>query len=64
MQDVKKLQNQKQKQLVNEESKKRGRHIVMWTQEEDDELEDSSRIHGTKNWAIIASKFKGKTTRQ
>ncbi|CAL5191662.1 unnamed protein product [Lathyrus oleraceus] len=64
MQDVKKLQNHKQKQLVNEESKKRERHIVTWTQEEDDVLEYSSRIHGTENWAIIASKFKAKTTRQ
>ncbi|KAL5100313.1 hypothetical protein RYX36_004640 [Vicia faba] len=64
MQDMKKLQNQKQKQLVTEESKKKERHIVTWTQEEDDILRDQIGIHGTENWAIIASKFKDKTTRQ
>ncbi|PNY02469.1 MYB transcription factor, partial [Trifolium pratense] len=66
MQDMKKQhnQNQKQKQLLNEESKKKERHIVTWTQEEDDILRDQIGIHGTENWAIIASKFKDKTTRQ
>ncbi|XP_027360731.1 transcription factor MYB124-like [Abrus precatorius] len=64
MQDMKKQQKQKQKQLVNEESKKKERHIVTWTQEEDDILREQIGIHGTENWAIIASKFKDKTTRQ
>ncbi|QCD82447.1 transcription factor MYB124-like [Vigna unguiculata] len=48
----------------NEESKKKERHIVTWTQEEDDILREQIGIHGTENWAIIASKFKDKTTRQ
>ncbi|KAL9325378.1 hypothetical protein ACSQ67_006023 [Phaseolus vulgaris] len=48
----------------NEESKKKERHIVTWTQEEDDILRERIGIHGTENWAIIASKFKDKTTRQ
>lgn len=58
------MKKQKQKQLLNEESKKKERHIVTWTQEEDDILRDQIGIHGTENWAIIASKFKDKTTRQ
>nr|QSD99644.1 MYB family transcription factor [Melilotus albus] len=62
MQEV--MKKQKQKQLINEESKKKERHIVTWTQEEDDILRDQIGIHGTENWAIIASKFKDKTTRQ
>lgn len=63
MQDMKK--QEKQKQLpVNEESKKKERHIVTWTQEEDDTLREQIGLHGTENWAIIASKFKDKTTRQ
>lgn len=53
-----------QKQQCNEESKKKERHIVTWTQEEDDILREQIGIHGTENWAIIASKFKDKTTRQ
>ncbi|KAI4328406.1 hypothetical protein L6164_020763 [Bauhinia variegata] len=53
-----------QKQLGNEESKKKERHIVTWTQEEDDILREQIGIHGTENWSIIASKFKDKTTRQ
>ncbi|XP_020218313.1 transcription factor MYB124 isoform X1 [Cajanus cajan] len=64
MQDMKKEQKQKQNQLVNEESKKKERHIVTWTQEEDDILREQIGIHGTENWAIIASKFTDKTTRQ
>ncbi|KAK7274779.1 hypothetical protein RIF29_15878 [Crotalaria pallida] len=62
MQDMKK----KQKQVVvnEEESKKKERHIVTWTQEEDDILREQIGTHGTENWAIIASKFKDKTTRQ
>ncbi|KAK7362218.1 hypothetical protein VNO77_04325 [Canavalia gladiata] len=61
MQDMKQQQQQKQ---CNEESKKKERHIVTWTQEEDDTLREQIGIHGTENWAIIASKFKDKTTRQ
>ncbi|XVF43085.1 hypothetical protein PTKIN_Ptkin02bG0012100 [Pterospermum kingtungense] len=48
----------------NGDSKKKGRHIVTWTQEEDDILREQIGLHGTENWAIIASKFKDKTTRQ
>ncbi|KAI5679066.1 hypothetical protein M9H77_10016 [Catharanthus roseus] len=44
--------------------KQKERHIVSWSQEEDDILREQIRIHGTENWAIIASKFKDKTTRQ
>ncbi|EXB63846.1 Myb-related protein B [Morus notabilis] len=49
---------------ANEDSKKKERHIVTWTQEEDDILRQQISLHGTENWAIIASKFKDKTTRQ
>ncbi|KAG5138236.1 hypothetical protein JHK82_022967 [Glycine max] len=55
---------QDMKQQDNGESKKKERHIVTWTQEEDDILREQIGIHGTENWAIIASKFKDKTTRQ
>uniref|UniRef100_A0A2C9WM65 MYB family protein n=1 Tax=Manihot esculenta TaxID=3983 RepID=A0A2C9WM65_MANES len=48
----------------NEDSKKKERHIVTWTQQEDDILRQQISLHGTENWAIIASKFKDKTTRQ
>ncbi|XP_022726244.1 transcription factor MYB88-like isoform X2 [Durio zibethinus] len=48
----------------NEDSKKKERHIVTWTQEEDDILREQISLNGTENWAIIASKFKDKTTRQ
>ncbi|KAL8227538.1 hypothetical protein R6Q57_015122 [Mikania cordata] len=44
--------------------KQKERHIVSWSQEEDDILRDQISIHGTDNWAIVASKFKDKTTRQ
>ncbi|KAL8533880.1 hypothetical protein ACS0TY_010058 [Phlomoides rotata] len=44
--------------------KQKERHIVSWSQEEDDILREQIRVHGTDNWAIIASKFKDKTTRQ
>ncbi|KAL3511153.1 hypothetical protein ACH5RR_030554 [Cinchona calisaya] len=63
MQSVKKQPNNtniQQKQLT----KQKERHIVSWSQEEDDILREQIRIHGTENWAIIASKFKDKTTRQ
>ncbi|KAL2454854.1 myb domain protein [Abeliophyllum distichum] len=44
--------------------KKKEWHIVSWSQEEDDILREQIRIHGTENWAMIASKFVDKTTRQ
>ncbi|KAM1300146.1 hypothetical protein EV1_011510 [Malus domestica] len=50
--------------MPQEESKKKERHIVTWSQEEDDILRNQISTHGTENWAIIASKFKDKTTRQ
>ncbi|XP_076922470.1 transcription factor MYB124-like [Bidens hawaiensis] len=45
-------------------NKQKERHIVSWSQEEDDILREQIGIHGTENWAIVASKFKDKTTRQ
>ncbi|XP_030512268.1 transcription factor MYB124 isoform X1 [Rhodamnia argentea] len=57
MQDMKKTTD-------TEDSKKKERHIVTWSQEEDDILREQIGIHGTDNWSIIASKFKDKTTRQ
>ncbi|KAK6931206.1 SANT/Myb domain [Dillenia turbinata] len=47
-----------------EAPKKKERHIVTWSQQEDDLLRELIRNHGTENWGIIASKFKDKTTRQ
>ncbi|KAI9111635.1 hypothetical protein K1719_017325 [Acacia pycnantha] len=58
------MRKQKQQQGKQEESQKKERHIVTWTQEEDDTLRKQISIHGTENWAIIASNFKDKTTRQ
>ncbi|KAF3431429.1 hypothetical protein FNV43_RR26160 [Rhamnella rubrinervis] len=58
------MQQHTKKRSGNEDSKKKERHIVTWTQEEDDILREQISIHGTENWAIIASKFKDKTTRQ
>lgn len=52
------------KKLNIELPKQKERHIVSWTQQEDDILREQISIHGTENWAIIASKFKDKTTRQ
>ncbi|XP_022151137.1 transcription factor MYB124 isoform X2 [Momordica charantia] len=52
------------KKLATDDSKKKERHIVSWTQQEDDILREQISLHGTENWAIIASKFKDKTTRQ
>ncbi|XP_031271015.1 transcription factor MYB124-like isoform X1 [Pistacia vera] len=49
---------------ANEDSKKKERHIVTWSQQEDDILREQISVHGTENWSIIASKFKDKTTRQ
>lgn len=43
---------------------KKERHIVTWSQQEDDILREQITIHGTDNWVIIASKFKDKTARQ
>ncbi|KAK9107705.1 hypothetical protein Syun_023716 [Stephania yunnanensis] len=48
----------------NATAKHKERHIVTWTQQEDDILREQIGIHGTENWAIIAAKFKDKTTRQ
>ncbi|KAK4720411.1 hypothetical protein R3W88_010644 [Solanum pinnatisectum] len=46
-------------------AKPKERHIVSWSQEEDDILREQIRIHGIDdNWTIIASSFKDKTTRQ
>ncbi|CAN6887666.1 unnamed protein product [Brassica oleracea] len=61
MEDTKK---KKKKNINNEDSKKKERHIVTWTPEEDVILRDQITLHGTENWAIIASKFKDKSTRQ
>ncbi|KAI7748383.1 hypothetical protein M8C21_034021 [Ambrosia artemisiifolia] len=49
---------------VEVQNKQKERHIVSWSQEEDDILRQQIGIHGTDNWAIVASKFKDKTTRQ
>ncbi|CAH9090130.1 unnamed protein product [Cuscuta epithymum] len=56
--------NQNMRKKSNESSKPKERHIVSWSQEEDDILREQIRVHGTDNWTIIASKFKDKTTRQ
>ncbi|EOA23904.1 hypothetical protein CARUB_v10017119mg [Capsella rubella] len=57
--------NKKKKVVVNtDDSKKKERHIVTWTPEEDDILRKHISVHGTENWAIIASKFTDKSTRQ
>ncbi|KAL1202579.1 Transcription factor [Cardamine amara subsp. amara] len=61
MEDTKK---KKKKNINNQDSKKKERHIVTWTQEEDVILREQITLHGTENWAIIASKFKDKSTRQ
>ncbi|KOM31457.1 hypothetical protein LR48_Vigan01g101200 [Vigna angularis] len=43
----------------NEESKKKERHIVTWTQEEDDILREQIGIHGTEKWyTYLNSDFK------
>uniref|UniRef100_A0A251S9X4 Putative homeodomain-like, Myb-related protein B n=1 Tax=Helianthus annuus TaxID=4232 RepID=A0A251S9X4_HELAN len=47
-----------------QQQQQKERHIVSWSQEEDDILRQQIGIHGTDNWAIVASKFKDKTTRQ
>ncbi|KAF8048694.1 hypothetical protein N665_2432s0005 [Sinapis alba] len=56
----------KNKIVVNNEddSKKKERHFVTWSQQEDDILRQQISLHGTQNWAIIASKFTDKSTRQ
>ncbi|KAI3502472.1 hypothetical protein L1887_30555 [Cichorium endivia] len=48
----------------NGDLKQKERHIVSWSEEEDDILREQIGIHGTNNWAIIASNFENKTTRQ
>ncbi|KAL3501387.1 hypothetical protein ACH5RR_035836 [Cinchona calisaya] len=66
MQSVKrKASNSSNANTTNQQlPKQKERRIVSWSQEEDDILREQIRIHGTENWAIIASKFKDKTTRQ
>ncbi|CAG7895153.1 unnamed protein product [Brassica rapa] len=56
----------KNKIVINEEddSKKKERHFVTWSQQEDDILRQQITLNGTQNWAIIASKFTDKSTRQ
>jgi myb proto-oncogene protein len=58
------MQEHKTKNNNKDSNKKKERHIVTWTQQEDDILREQINLHGTDNWAIIASKFKDKTTRQ
>ncbi|KAL0917018.1 hypothetical protein M5K25_012057 [Dendrobium thyrsiflorum] len=43
---------------------KKDRHMVSWTQEEDDLLREQVTVHGSDNWTIIAANFKDKTGRQ
>ncbi|KAL0657833.1 hypothetical protein Bca4012_078418 [Brassica carinata] len=49
-----------------DDSKKKERHIVTWSQQEDDILRKQITLHGTDKfvWAIIASNFSDKSTRQ
>ncbi|XP_004511228.1 transcription factor MYB88-like isoform X2 [Cicer arietinum] len=54
----------KQKKQGDKESNKKENPYANWTQEEDGILKDQIGIHGTEKWMIIASKLKGKTTRQ
>ncbi|XP_010554322.1 PREDICTED: pre-mRNA-splicing factor CEF1-like isoform X2 [Tarenaya hassleriana] len=58
------MQEKRKKNGNTDESKKKERHIVTWTQEEDSVLREQISLHGTENWAIIAAKFKDKSTRQ
>ncbi|GKC49697.1 transcription factor MYB124-like protein [Tanacetum coccineum] len=64
------MQNMKKKSCDNNNTstngvvKQKERHIVSWSQEEDAILREQIGTHGTDNWAIVASKFKDKTTRQ
>nr|GMC88145.1 transcriptional activator Myb [Ipomoea batatas]GME03993.1 transcriptional activator Myb [Ipomoea batatas] len=64
MQNMKKKGSNGNNGNSNEVPKPKERHIVSWSQEEDDILREQIRVHGTENWTIIASKFKDKTTRQ
>ncbi|KAF3598051.1 hypothetical protein DY000_02025065 [Brassica cretica] len=52
------------KKKKDDDSKKKERHIVTWSQQEDDILRKQITLHGTDNWAIIASNFSDKSTRQ
>ncbi|XP_078444905.1 transcription factor MYB124-like [Wolffia australiana] len=40
------------------------RHMVSWSQKEDDLLREQVEIHGMENWTSIAAAFKDKTGRQ
>ncbi|CAH8266554.1 unnamed protein product [Arabidopsis lyrata] len=65
MEETTKQTKKKKKILVNsDDSKKKERHIVTWSPEEDDILRKQISLLGTENWAIIASKFNDKSTRQ
>ncbi|XP_010425054.1 PREDICTED: transcription factor MYB36-like [Camelina sativa] len=66
MEETTKQNNKNKKKIVvtTDDSKKKERHIVTWTPEEDDILRKHISVHGTENWAIIASKFNDKSTRQ
>lgn len=43
---------------------KQDRHIVSWTQEEDDLLREQVAVNGPDNWTIVAARFMDKTGRQ
>ncbi|XP_026434019.1 transcription factor MYB124-like isoform X2 [Papaver somniferum] len=58
------MKHQETRNLKSKSAKQKERHIVTWTQQEDDILREQISINGTENWAIIANKFKDKTTRQ
>ncbi|KAG2283419.1 transcription factor MYB88 [Brassica napus] len=66
MEETTKKTTKKNKFVINEEddSKKKERHFVTWSQQEDDILRQQITLNGTQNWAIIASKFTDKSTRQ
>ncbi|KAK4741379.1 hypothetical protein SAY87_024967 [Trapa incisa] len=58
-----------QREANSEDSKKKERCFVTWSQEEDDMLREQISVHGTKKyasefWMIIAANFKDKTSRQ
>jgi myb proto-oncogene protein len=67
MEETTKQNNMKKKKKIllhSDDSKKKERHIVTWSPEEDDILRKQISLQGTENWAIIASKFNDKSTRQ
>ncbi|KAJ0237982.1 Transcription factor MYB88 [Hirschfeldia incana] len=67
MEETRKKTKKNNKIVVNNEeddSKKKERHFVTWSPQEDDILRQQITLNGTQNWAIIASKFTDKSTRQ